>query len=595
VNSQTVTELDRPRPQRGVSLRLKLTLLTIAISAIPMAVVGFLLIDVNEDALENSLREHFYTIIDSISSEVDATMQMTQSDLNVVALTLANSNVSEADRIALIRGQVSAQPTLAWVAIYDHEGVHIDTVSPKEVPVRAPERLAESLRVVAMADGNAIGPATKGRDMGDMPESLLVVPVRGESTTWFVATAFSLEPAQAAIERFVERRFYQDHYQIFVIDADKRALAHSNRELALNLADMSAEPALEIVNREALTHGVIVFRNKIGDGDNESVVALSSMRSLPWALVVELPRKIAYQSFSRMRLSVMVVILLIMLLATTAAVFFARRITKPISTLVGFATDLAARRFHRVNIKTRDEISILGDALSDAAIELAASDDALRNEAAIRNEMGRFLPSQIVDKIVRREASVALGGERRQITVLFADVANFTPLVEKHAAEEVVIILNELFTILTEIIFRHGGTVDKFIGDCVMAFWGAPNTQHDHAARALAAAEEMIRWLEVGNDSWEKRFGVTINLAIGVHTGEAVVGNFGSESRMEYTAIGDVVNVAARLETRARPQQILVSRSTRDAAGDQFEFHELGRHRLAGRSSDIELFEVQAI
>ena len=557
-----------------------------------MAVVGFLLIDVNEDALENSLREHFYTIIDSISSEVDATMQMTQSDLNVVALTLANSNVSEADRISLIRGQVSAQPTLAWVAIYDHEGAHIDTVSPKEVTARAPDRLDETLRAEAIADGYAIGPATQGRDM---PESLLVAPVRGESTTWFVATAFSLEPAQAAIERFVERRFYQDHYQIFVVDADKRALAHSDRELASNLADMSDEPALEIVDQGALAHGVVMFRNRMGSGDDESVVALSSMRSLPWALVVELPRKIAYQSFSRMRLSVMVVILLIMLLATAAAVFFAGRITKPISTLVGFATDLAARRFHRVNLKTRDEISILGDALSDAAVELAASDQALRNEAEIRSEMGRFLPSQIVDKIVRREASVALGGERRQITVLFADVANFTPLVEKHAAEEVVIILNELFTILTEIIFRHEGTVDKFIGDCVMAFWGAPNTQHDHAARALAAAEEMIRWLEVGNDSWEKRFGVTINLAIGVHTGEAVVGNFGSESRMEYTAIGDVVNVAARLETRARPQQILVSRSTRDAAGDQFEFHELGRHQLAGRSSDIELFEVQAI
>ena len=177
--------------------------------------------------------------------------------------------------------------------------------------------------------------------------------------------------------------------------------------------------------------------------------------------------------------------------------------------------------------------------------------------------------------------------------VLFADVANFTPLVENQAAEDVVIILNELFTILTEIIFRHNGTVDKFIGDCVMALWGAPNSQPTHAAMALSAAEEMIRWLEVGNDSWQKRFGVTINLAIGVHTGEAVVGNFGSESRMEYTAIGDVVNVAARLETRARPQQILLSNATRLAAGDDFEFVALGRHKLAGRKADIELYEVR--
>ena len=590
MNTQLATEPVRKQSKSGLSLRLKLTLLAIGISAIPMAVVGFALIDVNETALETSLREHFFTIIDSITEEVDTTASMTEADLNVVGMTLAKAELTEATRIELVRGQVAAQPTLPWVAIYDEEGRIIDKIDPDGKISAAPETLSLDLRDKALADGRVIGSAIVGEEL---PEVLLVVPMRGERMSWFIATRLSLEPAQEAIERFLDRRHYQDHYVIYVADSQQRALAHSNRELAATLSPLTGEAELASIDNEALSNG-IVMHESIGSGEDEAVAAVSSMRSLPWKLVVKIPRSVAYRSFSRMRLSVLLIVLVIIFAATIAAVFFARRITKPISTLVGFASDLAARRFHRVNLKTRDEISILGDALSDAALELAASDEAIRQETEIRNEMGRFLPSQIVDQIVRREASIDLGGERREITVLFADVANFTPLVEKHSAEEVVIILNELFTILTEIVFRHGGTVDKFIGDCVMAFWGAPNPQKDHAARALAAAEEMIRWLEIGNESWWKRFGVRIQLAIGVNTGEAVVGNFGSESRMEYTAIGDVVNVAARLETRARPQQILISDATRQAAGDDFEFHGLGSHKLAGRSKEVELFEVNA-
>jgi len=589
MNTKDATGPERPQRKSGLSLRLKLTLLAVALAAIPMAVVGFVLIDVNESALETSLREHFLTIIDSIGSEVETTAQMTRGDLDVIAVTLGNTEVPADTRAELIRGQVAAQPTLTWVAIYDSSGALVDISSSKDVQASAPDTLTAELRDKAKLSGMGIGEAHPG---GDLPEALMVVPMVNGQATWFVATSFSLTPAQRAIETFLDRRHYQDDYTIYVVDSRRRAVAHSNRELAIALSDLSSEPALEIASANAQANGIAVFEQSVGSGDSESVVALASMRSLPWTLVVEIPRNVAYQSFARMRLSVVFVVFVIILLATFAAVFFARRITQPISTLVGFASDLAARRFRRVNLKTRDEFSILGDALSDAAIELAASDEAIRKEEAIRNDMGRYLPSQIVDQIVSRKARVSLGGERREITVLFADVAGFTPMVEKHAAEDVVTILNELFTILTEIIFRHGGTVDKFIGDCVMAFWGAPNDRDDHAKRALAAAEEMLRWLEIGNDGWREKLGITINLAIGVHTGEAVVGNFGSESRMEYTAIGDVVNVAARLETRARPQQILVSRATRDAAGTTARFNDLGSHNLAGRSSPIELFEV---
>jgi class 3 adenylate cyclase len=284
-----------------------------------------------------------------------------------------------------------------------------------------------------------------------------------------------------------------------------------------------------------------------------------------------------------------------MLLALLLGVLVARRISRPIDRLGEFAKALAARRFdERVVVKTSDELAVLAHTMNGAAAELRASEERIKQEVAIRADLGRYIPAELVDQIVRRERDMALGGTRQSITVMFADVVGFTPLTEQLAPEHVVTILNELFTILTGIVFRHGGTVDKFVGDCVMAIWNAPSPQPDHARRALEAAEDMLSWLETGNARWEQKYGVSIQLAIGVHTGEAIVGNVGSETRMEYTAIGDVVNVAARLETIARPQQILVTDAVREAAGPDFEYVDADLHRLSGRAEPVHLWEVRS-
>lgn len=153
---------------------------------------------------------------------------------------------------------------------------------------------------------------------------------------------------------------------------------------------------------------------------------------------------------------------------------------------------------------------MLGGALNRAASNLAASEARIRHEVAVRTDLGRYVPEQLVERIVRREADMRLGGEKRPITVMFADVVGFTPLTERLPPEVVVGILNELFTILTQIVFKHEGTVDKFVGDCVMAFWNAPGDQPDHVERALEAAEDMQTWLESGNERWKQRYGVTI-------------------------------------------------------------------------------------
>jgi adenylate cyclase len=146
---------------------------------------------------------------------------------------------------------------------------------------------------------------------------------------------------------------------------------------------------------------------------------------------------------------------------------------------------------------------------------------------------------------------------------------------------------------LSEIVFRHGGTIDKFIGDCVMAVWGAPIASDDHAHRALQAAEDMLRFLENANPSWQEKYGMTIRLGIGVNTGAAIVGNVGSDKRMEYTVIGDTVNVAARLEGIAGPDQVLVGEATYARVGDDFEFEAIGERTLTGRSAPSQIYSLR--
>jgi class 3 adenylate cyclase len=178
------------------------------------------------------------------------------------------------------------------------------------------------------------------------------------------------------------------------------------------------------------------------------------------------------------------------------------------------------------------------------------------------------------------------------VSVLFADVAAFTTFAETAPPERVVAFLNELFSILAEVVFRHGGTVDKFIGDSIMALFGAPDDAPDHVERALAAAEDMHRFVEANAPAWRASYGVEVRLGIGVSTGAALVGNLGSERRMEYTAIGDVVNVAARLEYLAEPGKTLVTDEVRTRAERGFDFVSLGEHRLRGKQTPVAVWEV---
>jgi adenylate cyclase len=209
----------------------------------------------------------------------------------------------------------------------------------------------------------------------------------------------------------------------------------------------------------------------------------------------------------------------------------------------------------------------------------------------------RFLNPNVVQQIVEQGETVeSLSGQTRDITILFSDIRGFTTLSENRPPQEVVLLLNRYFERQVEVVFRHGGTLDKFIGDCIMAFWGAPVDDPEHARHAVAAALEMQQTLlDFRRELQEEGSAVgDFDVGIGVHSGPAVVGFIGAQRKLEYTAIGDTVNLSSRVEGLTKGvARVLVTQETVDAckATDEFEFEHHGAFVVKGRTAEVNLYE----
>ena len=233
---------------------------------------------------------------------------------------------------------------------------------------------------------------------------------------------------------------------------------------------------------------------------------------------------------------------------------------------------------------------------SAVAIANAKLFDNVRREERLRTTLQRYLSPNVVDDIITKGGGVlALGGEKKPITVLFSDIRGFTPLAEKETPETIVSLLNEYFSAMSEVIFTHEGTIDKFIGDAIMALWGAPLDVKDPVLKCVKAALKMKERLVTLNAKWAQEGKPQIQVGYGINTGECIVGNIGSEKRMDYTAIGDMVNTTARVEGESGGNQILITESVLAAVGDQLETKKLDPVQVKGKSHKIAVFEVTGL
>ncbi len=203
------------------------------------------------------------------------------------------------------------------------------------------------------------------------------------------------------------------------------------------------------------------------------------------------------------------------------------------------------------------------------------------------------MPEYVVKQLLDNPGSFRLGGVNQTITVLFADIRGFTSISEKENPEKVVSLLNKFFSAMTDIIFANGGTLDKYIGDGLMALFGAPTATEEDALNSVKAAVTMQKKIRELNPELRAEGLPEISMGIGLHTGEATIGYIGSDKRSEYTAIGDTVNLAARLQSNASGGQILMSDATAEACGNRIPFTEREPLTVKNRVQPVNVLEVR--
>jgi adenylate cyclase len=231
------------------------------------------------------------------------------------------------------------------------------------------------------------------------------------------------------------------------------------------------------------------------------------------------------------------------------------------------------------------------------AVERARLNQKILAEEKKRERLGRFLSPQVTQRILNASDSqgAALGvPEVKDVSILFADIVGFTTMSEKMSPAAVALLLNDYLSRMTDVIFKYDGTLDKYIGDAIMAVYGAPLDMPDHAAAAVKSALEMQERLTEFNA--ERKEGPHLRIRIGINSGKAVAGEIGSINKKEYTVLGDVVNTASRLESSvAKPGMVVIGENTYNAVIDQFECKSMGSFTLKGKEKVVSVYEVVSL
>jgi class 3 adenylate cyclase len=307
-------------------------------------------------------------------------------------------------------------------------------------------------------------------------------------------------------------------------------------------------------------------------------------------LEVDYPLEIYFDRLRELDATILEGSLAAALCALVAGLVFARRLTRPISRLTGAVAQVAAGDLSQpaVPVRSRDEVGRLTRAFNEMV-------EGLRQRDFIRNAFGRYVSPEVAKALLESPDGLRLGGHKREITVLMSDLRGYTRFAEHGDPAGVMEVLNDYLGTMADIVIAHGGTINEFIGDAIFAVFGAPVEHDDHAERAAATALAMQRAMNAMNEAGAARGRPRFEMGIGLHTGEAVVGNIGSEQRTKYAVVGAAVNLAARVEGCTVGGQILMTTATAERLGDLAETGTPVSVELKGLDAPVVLHDLRGL
>ena len=597
------------RPARGLSLRTKWTLVLLAVALLPLLALGPITLKLQRAGLidaENGLEA---AIADQVAKSIEVTVSHVSSSAARVGHLITSASTANArdqdeagTLVGLAQQEVSNTENLTFLVVYDKNGAYVDAIARTVAgeASRPVPRAALSPELVERAKaGGGVWTVGKGSDVNEGLVYTEPLRVKGE-VTGFVR-AFVTPGALSTLVGTASWERLSSPDAVFLVD-DTLTVIAAPASGSLKVGDtLAGKYMFERMSAAIIPwdQSVIGASGSYAGPDGQTMRgSYSTLGRHRWVVVVQRPEREVLAALRGTQRAFVLAVLVVALLAVGIGSWLAVRSTRPIEALVELTRRYGKRDLEaRANVATGDELEELSDSLAEMATSIRAGEAEIAKKTATEAQLSRYLPAEVARSIADGTRNLGLGGERREVTVIFADIASFTSFAERSSPEDVVAFLNEVFSILSEVVFRHGGMVDKFMGDCIMAVFGATEAEDDperarHASRALAAAEDMHRFVETQAPEWKKRFDFDVRLGIGVTTGSALVGNLGSETRMEFTAIGDTVNTAARLESLAQAGQTLVSSEVATIVGDTYDLRPLGPHPIRGKREPVELFEL---
>ncbi|MEP4888181.1 MAG: adenylate/guanylate cyclase domain-containing protein, partial [Alphaproteobacteria bacterium] len=411
------------------------------------------------------------------------------------------------------------------------------------------------------------------------------------------------------IADFLQILAQRNDLQAFIIYDRERVLGHpqlhnvdfeptgaSNENPLPRIEDLS-DPAFALFSGGG-DRAASLLRNapRVTDArvDNDRIVITRDTNRYgerPWTIGVTLLREDVGNEVERL-VGMTVVGLIILVIAVLIGFLFARRLNRQISRLVTSASAL-----------TRLDVANAPQVPDSRIAELSDAAQAFNRMISALRLFETYVPKQLVLGLMQRGETIETS-EERIVTIMFTDIRGFSTRAEQMGAGEIADMLNSHFEMLASAIEAEGGTVDKYIGDAIMAFWGAPQLVPDHAARALRAAAKIQRRVTADNNARRARGDEPLRIRVGVHTGRVIVGNIGSRNRVNYTVVGDAVNTASRIDSLAREFAsnedciVLTSGDTCDHAGTtnvgMYDLKNLGEREIRGRKGTVSIFQLDA-
>ncbi|MBV6493154.1 MAG: hypothetical protein LDLANPLL_01169 [Turneriella sp.] len=413
---------------------------------------------------------------------------------------------------------------------------------------------------------------------------LLVVPVKKQGTQ-AVAAIMNGNSLAALLAAVRTKGVTTSLYDAMLVDADKKLVAHSDSHHFQFGQDVSKYPIVEIAfknfTKQVLTGVQRYTYNGVSEYGSYRKLGLGSA-----GIITTVNEDVALAGVRWARLLTIIIALLTIAVAFLFIYFFSRTISDPLKKLVR-ATQTIRSGDYDVHLEkaSDDETGELTQAFNEMAV-------GLKEREKLKGAFGKFVNKEVANMVMKGD--LALGGETKTVTVFFSDIRSFTSISEKLSPEEVVGFLNEYMTLMVDIVYKYNGVVDKFIGDAIMALWGAPVAKDNDVENAILAALEMRQALHKFNEKRGSKNKPIIRIGMGINTGEVLAGQIGSNDRLEYTVIGDAVNLASRMEglNKVFGTDILISENTYKLVREKFSCVQMQKVKVKGKTDAQRVYAV---